>query len=85
MEPTTQWWHRWRGEPEGSGNGFLTITLGPTVMGPDDLGHDGLGIPIRLRTLPLQMLTKVDGPPCVYVGSYTSEPNDDDDDDDDDE
>lgn len=77
-ESLPQWWHQWRGElpiePDGTSGGGLTITLGPTMMGPDDPGQDGLGIPIRLRTLPLQLITDQEGPRCVYVGSFNSDP-----------
>lgn len=73
--PVLEWWHVWKGEL-ASGDGTLTITLGPTIMGPDDLGMDGRKIPIRERTFPMGLMDP-DGPPgpeAQYVASFNQRP-----------
>lgn len=78
LPATVQWWHRFRSIEKGLSNGVLTVTLGPTSMGPDDMGQDGKNIAIRDRVFPVGLVTGRDGPLCTYIGSYTRNPDEDD-------
>ena len=81
-----QWWHLWAGElPErepGEGSSRVHVVLGPTAMGPDDVGMDGKGIKIRDRVFPFSLVEDDPakrGPELTYLGSFNHEPDDDDD------
>lgn len=68
------WWHTWTGTLEDGTT--CTVTLGPTVMSPDDVGQDGAGIPIRERTFPFSLVTDKPGPEMTYLASFHHDPED---------
>jgi hypothetical protein len=75
-EVITYWWHVYRGQLQG-GEGTVTMTLGPTRLGPDDPATNGLG-KVRDQAFPLAIMDPTKpGKECHYVGSFQHEPDDD--------
>lgn len=72
-----QWWHRWHAT--GREGTSITITIGPTSIGPDTPSANGLTP--RQQTMPVRDFDEQLGaafPEATYVASFTEKPDDED-------